>query len=291
MWKSYAVPLHIVEQFYTKNGIPIEEDASWEGIDPYGLRIGDDEHRYYIAKGHQTLNLHFDREARFYGAVTFDGSTYYGNGRTQTDDNLWVVHMKNGEPGGGTSPENRYLSTGYQCKKLVSYLSSVPDANGDITVMEYSFPYIRLSDLYLLYAEALNECKAAPDADVYEYIDRIRARSGLKGVVESWNTYAKGNFKSKPSTKEGMREIIHQERMNELAFEGVRFWDLRRWRKAKEYMNKPIRGLNIAGTTTEDFYRVRTIYNLRFSDKDYLWPIRLNVLLNNNNLVQNPGWN
>jgi hypothetical protein len=199
--------------------------------------------------------------------------------------------MKNGEPGGGIAPENRYLSTGYQCKKLVSYLTSVPDANGNISVMDYSFPYIRLSDLYLLYAEALNESKVAPDADVYEYIDRIRARSGLKGVVESWNTYAKGDFKTKPSTKEGKREIIHRERMNELAFEGVRFWDLRRWKKAKEYMNKPIRGLNIAGTTTEDFYRVRTVYNLHFSDKDYLWPIRLNVLLNNDNLVQNPGWN
>jgi hypothetical protein len=282
--------LHIVEQFYTKNGIPIEEDASWEDVDPYELDFGDDDHRFYIEKDYQTINLHFDREARFYGAVTFDGSTYYGNGRTQTDKNMWVVHMKNGQPGGGIMPENRYLSTGYQCKKLVHYLSSVPDANGDIAIMDYSFPYIRLGDLYLLYAETLNECKAVPDVNVYYYIDKIRERSGLEGVVDSWNKYASAEFKSKPSTKDGMREIIHRERMIELAFEGVRFWDLRRWKKAKEYMNKPIKGLNISGATAEDFYRVRTVYNLHFSDKDYLWPIRINVLLNNDNLKQNPGW-
>jgi hypothetical protein len=290
LYKSFAPPLHIVEQFYTKNGIPIEEDASWEGINLYDLRTGDDAHRLYIAKGHETLNLHFDREARFYGAITFDGGTYYGNSRISSDNDMWVVHMKNGQPGGGNSPDTRYLSTGYQCKKLVSYMTSVPDANSSITTFNYAFPYIRLGDLYLLYAEALNEVKNAPDAEVYEYIDKIRARTGLKGVVESWNTYAKGEYKSKPSTKEGMREIIHRERMNELAFEGARFWDLRRWKKAKEYMNKPIRGLNIDGTTTEDFYKVKTIYNLHFSDKDYFWPIRQSVLLNNDNLIQNPGW-
>jgi hypothetical protein len=290
LWKCYAPPLHIVEQFYTRNGIPIEEDESWEGIDLYGLRKGDDAHRYYIERDFETLNLHFDREARFYGAITFDGGTYYGNGRILGDDNLWVVRMKNGEPGGGTMPVERYLSTGYQCKKWASYLSSVPDGNSNIVCNEYSFPVVRLADLYLLYAEVLNEIKGAPDQEVYEYIDYVRARTGLEGVVESWSKYARPEFKSKPTTKDGMREIIHRERMNELAFEGARLWDLRRWKKAKEYMNKPIRGLNIGGSTTETFYKIRTIYNLRFSDKDYLWPLAQYNLLMNDNLVQNPGW-
>ena len=57
LWKCYAPPLHIVEQFYTRNGIPIEEDESWEGVDLYGLRKGDDAHRYYIERDFETLNL------------------------------------------------------------------------------------------------------------------------------------------------------------------------------------------------------------------------------------------
>ena len=284
--KNYAPPLHIVEQFYTKNGVPIEEDKEWVGIDRYALRTGDEEHSLYISRNEQTMNLHFDREARFYGAITFDRSTFFGNGRITSDNDLLVTQMRLGEPGGGTTGE-RYLSTGYQCKKLLNLRTSISDG-GAFSTYEYVLPVIRLADLYLMYAEALNEWKAAPDAEVYEYIDLVRNRTGLEGVVASWRKYALDP--EKPSTKEGMRDIIRRERMNELAFEGIRFWDLRRWKLAKEYMNKPIRGLNISGATAEEFNQVQTVYPLHFEDKDYLWPIRQAVLMRNTNLVQNPGW-
>ncbi len=290
LYKSYAPPLHIVEQFYTKNGVPIEEDKEWVNTQIYDLRTGDENHKFYIKEGQRTMNLHFDREARFYGSIIFDEGTYYGNGRIDTDNNLWVTKLKGGDPGGGMAPPERYLSTGYQCKKLVHYLTSVPDNNSSISIYEYAFPIIRLADLYLMYAEALNESKNVPDAQVYEYIDRVRNRSGLEGVVASWEKYAVAESSNKPNTKEGMREIIQRERMNELAFEGIRFWDLRRWKLAKEYMNRPIKGLNIAGETASEFSRIQTVYQLKFEDKDYLWPIRQSVMLRNNNLVQNPGW-
>lgn len=286
--KSYAPTLQVVEQFYTKNGVPIEEDKDWAGIDPMGLRNGDAAHNHYIREGFQTINLHFDREARFYGAVTFDGGTFYGNGRTSADNDMWYTQMKNGNVSGGLTPLQRYSSTGYLCKKLIHYLTSVPDNNNSISTYRYAFPIIRLADLYLMYAEALNEWKAAPDDEVYEYIDLVRVRTGLKGVVESWQTHSLEP--DKPFTKEGMREIIHRERLNELAFEGSRFWDLRRWKLAGEYMNKPVRGLDIQGETAADFYKPTEIYKLEFTTKDYLWPVRQSVLLKNKNLIQNFGW-
>lgn len=286
--KCYAPPLRIAEQFYTKNGIPIEEDKDWAGIDIYGLRTGDAEHKYYIKQGFETMNLHFDREARFYSSIIFDGGTFYGNGRTTTDNNMYVTEMKTGKPGGGLSPIDRYSSTGYLCKKLIHYLTSVPDNSYNITTYRYAFPVIRLADIYLMYAEALNEWKSAPDAEVYEYIDLVRTRSGLQGVVESWQEHSAEP--NKPSTKEGMRSIIQRERMNELAFEGARFWDLRRWKLAEEYMNKPVRGLNIEGATAADYYTVQDVYQSTFEKKDYLWPIRQSVLTDNRNLIQNPGW-
>lgn len=286
--KSYAPTLQVVEQFYTSNGVPIEEDRDWEGVDPMGIRTGDASHKFYIKEGYQTVNLHFNREARFYGSVTFDGGTFYGNGRISTDDNMWHTPMRGADPGGGVAPTERYSSTGYLCKKLVHYLSSVPEANSNITTYRYAFPIIRLADLYLMYAEALNEVKSSPDEEVYEYVDLVRARTGLKGVVESWQDHS--NVPDKPASKEGMREIIRRERLNELAFEGSRFWDLRRWKLSEEYMNRPIRGLNIRGENPADFYQVREIYRPTFGKKDYLWPIRLRVLLKNTNLVQNLGW-
>ena len=285
--KNWAPPLHIVEQFYTKNGVPIEEDKEWTNVDIYGLRTGDQNHRLYIALNERTMNLNFDREARYYGSILFDRSTLYGNSRIQNDNNLWVTRMRGNEVNGGVGGP-RTLSTGFQCKKLLHYLTSIPDNNSNFSLYNYAFPIIRLADLYLMYAEALNECKVTPDAEVYEYIDLVRERTGLEGVVESWNKYAINP--SKPSTKEGMREIIQRERMIELAFEGSRFWDLRRWKLAKDYMNRPIEGLNITGTTIEEFNQVQTLFQLSFEDKDYLWPIRHSVLTRNINLVQNPGW-
>ena len=87
-----------------------------------------------------------------------------------------------------------------------------------------------------------------------------------------------------------MLEIILRERDNELAFEGHRYWDIVRYRKAVSEFSKPNVGWNNMGTDAETFF-VRTIYQQnKFFKKNYLWPIDLNELTINDHLVQNPGW-
>jgi hypothetical protein len=289
--KSYAPPIHIAEQFYTKNGLPIEEDRDWAGIDPLSLRTATADDGYYIQPNYQTIQLHFDREARFYASILFDGGSFYGNSRYTADNNLWYIPLRAGTICGGESPSSRHSSTGYICKKLVHFRTSI-SGTSSFTQEYYPFPIIRLADLYLMYAEALNEASGeTPHADVYNYVDLVRTRTGLKGVVETWNDYAIASQRNKPLTKAGMREIIRRERLNELAFEGARFWDLKRWKLSMEYMNRPIQGWNIAtGETPVDFYRKTDIYSLRYEAKDYFWPIRQNTLTRNENLMQNPGW-
>lgn len=286
--KCYAPNMSVVEQFYTKNGVPIEEDPEWQNVDPMAIRKATSDDKYYIKEGFETLQLHFDREARFYGSIIFDGGTLYGNGRATTDNNLWITELKNGMLGGGPNPPDRYSSTGYLCKKLIHYLTSAPTTSANLATYSYAFPIIRLADLYLMYAEALNEYASTPTDEMYSYIDMVRHRTGLKGVVESWRDHS--IYPDKPLSKEGLREIIRRERMNELAFEGIRFWDLKRWKLAEVYMNKPVRGLNILGETTADFYQMKEVYPLTFEKKDYFWPIRQSVLLKNKNLIQSPGW-
>ena len=289
--RNYAPTLRTVKQFYTKNGIPIEDDIEWQEKNIYSLRTATTADQYYIKNGYRTIELHYNREPRFYGAILFDGGTFYGNSRITQDNNMWVAEMRSGALNGFTT-NDRSSFTGYICKKLAHFRSSIPDnaTGGGYTSYNYAFPIIRLADLYLLYAEALNEAKDAPDNEVYEYIDRVRERTGLKGVVESWQLYAVGPKKTLPLTKGGMREIIRRERMNELAFEGARFWDLRRWKMAEEYLNKPIYGLNVQGESPEDFYQETQIFLPQFEKKDYLWPLRVSAMLYNLNLVQNPGW-
>ena len=59
-----------------------------------------------------------------------------------------------------------------------------------------------------------------------------------------------------------MRKIIQQERMIELALEGHRYWDLRRWKLADEYFSKPIQGWDIFKSDVESFYEVENIYEM-----------------------------
>jgi hypothetical protein len=96
---------------------------------------------------------------------------------------------------------------------------------------------LRMADLYLLYAEAVNESEGpngAHSSDMFRYIDLVRSRAGLPGVKKAWDDYS--DTPGKYNTQAGMKEIIHRERLIELSFEGQRFWDLRRWKEvAAEY--------------------------------------------------------
>ena len=73
-----GVPLKIAEQFYTVHGLPIANDSEWANINPMDLRVGDDQHAYYISKGYTTIKLNFDREPRYYASLGFDGGNRLG---------------------------------------------------------------------------------------------------------------------------------------------------------------------------------------------------------------------
>ena len=291
--KSHAPTLNMVETFYTRNGVPIDEDLSWD----YGNRFdviqtasldtnNDNYHEFYLENDYSTAKLHTFREPRFYSTLGFDGGKWFS---LETENINFIPHLnaKAGAPSGKQGFEI-YSITGYFAKKLVHYENIISLESS--TIKGYSFPIIRLADLYLMYAEASNETKAAPDADVYEYIQKVRDRAGLDeggDLVNTWQMHSSNP--SKPMTKEGMRKIIHQERMIELALEGHRYWDLRRWKLAGEYFSKPIQGWNIFKPDVESFYEVENIFYRNYITKDYLWPISQTELLRNPNLIQNPG--
>ena len=292
--KSHAPTLNMVETFYSKNGVPLNEDIYWnyaERYDVVSTPLSDDNgenyHEFYIEDNYSTAKLHTYREPRFYSTIGFDGGKWFSL-ETTNINNIPYLDAKAGALSGKQGFEI-YSITGYFAKKLVHYENVISQEGS--TIKGYSFPIIRLSDLYLMYSEALNEVKESPDSEVYEYIQKVRDKAGLDDggdLVNTWQLYSSNP--SKPSSKEGMRDIIHQERMIELALEGHRYWDLRRWKLADEYFSQPIRGWNIFRPDVEGFYEVENIYYRNYLIKDYLWPISQNELLRNPNLVQNPGW-
>ncbi len=281
--KVLAPTLKIASMFYTKNGVPIEEDTTLDFSDPTVLQEAAEGDRFNIKEGYTTSQLNFDREPRFYANLGFDGAIWY-KFDSGSNDTRWHIEGKY-QDYAGSSDAFDFNVTGYYIKKLVNWEQTF---TGGTLYKDYAWPEMRLADLYLMYAEALNEVQG-PTAEVIEYVDKIRDRAGLDGVQESWQQFSSNP--DKYTSKEGMREIIHQERKIELVFEGKRFWDIRRWKTAVREFNKPIRGWNVFGDSESEYYQIRTLFEQRFvAPRDYFWPIDAMTLIQNPNLVQNPGW-
>lgn len=280
---NMAATLKMAETFYSENGVPIDEDKYWDYNNRYRLRIVKPEEGVNLINGYTTAELNFNREDRFYGSLGFDGGRLFGQGRTKESDQ-YNINMKFSQSA-GIIINTAYIVTGYFPKKMVNYQTIINASS--VTARNYPWPTMRLANLYLLYAEALNEA-TGPNDESIRMLDLVRERSGLKGVKESWDNYSKNPAKYK--TKEGLREIIHQERTIELMFEGQRPWDLRRWKKAVQELNTPIKGWDMFEKTAETYYDPIILFDQTFMVKDYFWPIKEKTLQINRNLVQNPGW-
>lgn len=128
---------------------------------------------------------------------------------------------------------------------------------------------IRYADVLLMYAEAKNELLGTPDASIYNALNRLRERAGVKAI----------DISSK--SKDEMRQLIRNERMIELAGEGIYYSDIRRWKVAASMLN----GRSFKNLLGE-------VYTTRVFDekKHYLWPIPQTEIEMNKALIQNPGF-
>ncbi|MDR0333877.1 MAG: RagB/SusD family nutrient uptake outer membrane protein [Dysgonamonadaceae bacterium] len=291
---ALAPTLEIAEMFHSSNGVPIGEDRGfWADNFEYRHTIttipDEGNNRYLLRVGERTAMLHLNREPRFYANLTFSRSTQFQIWMlTDADPRsvLWHYNLMGGQVGGNANSES-FSVTGYVNRTMTTYRSDITGTPGTLSGPRFHFPIIRLADLYLMYAEARNESLAAPDATVHHFVDEVRQRAGLNGVVESWAQHS--IFPGRPLTQDGMRAIIRRERLIELSGEGKRFWDMRRW---KEHRTEEVKGWNaIHGRNTDDFYQVVTLFvRPRQTVRDYLWPISTDAIIKNPNLVQNPGW-
>lgn len=212
-------------------------------------------------------SMYANREPRFYASINFCLQEW-------KESTLQFYYLgKDGKSRAGSD----YCKTGYLMRKLVdaSYRSTPP-----VQVRNHHWIYFRVGELYLNYAEALNEAQG-PVSDVYTYINIIRNRAGLPDLPEKL-------------TKEQMRAKIHHERQIELAFESHRFFDVRRWKEAEETQNRQIHSMNIyAGDNATDpaYYERKKVEDRVFERKHYLFPIpQGEINMNLDNLVQNPDW-
>ncbi|MCF8345915.1 MAG: RagB/SusD family nutrient uptake outer membrane protein [Bacteroidales bacterium] len=280
-WQWVSPTLQMAERYYTKNGLPIEEDLTFLYDNRYTITVIPPGDALHAQEGEVTANLHLNREPRFYASIGFDRGIY------RTWGTKWDLQMKKGEDHGRRAQSNDYVITGYVLKKIC-HPSSIGEEYS--TLVYYPWPIIRFAELWLNYAEALNEY-SGPSQEVYDALNMVRSRSFLPDVEDVWSDPALAKTVNKHTTKEGLREIIRQERSIELAFEGNRYYDVRRWKEGAKHFAEPVKGWSVDESALNKFYVVRDVGQRSFiTPRDYQHPVPMDEMIINSNLVQNPGW-
>lgn len=249
-----ATTRNYVQMFPMADGTPIDESGS--GYDPQ--------------------NPYENRDPRLYETVLVNGDEY----RERTAE-LWIGGRERQSQG------TRATSSGYRMRKFVLDGES---AFGTVV----HFPWLRLSEIYLAYAEALNEANGGPTSEAYTYVNRVRNRVDL------------GDLPSDLSQQE-FREAVLRERALELGYEHQRWFDLIRW-KREDDLTKPLYGTNIckqgetpASVCGEDSYGSREFiydkvrlpqrtWQTNWSPQWYLSAFPVEEVSKVDGMVQNPGW-
>ena len=164
--------------------------------------------------------------------------------------------------------------SGFMVRKFVN------EALGESSSVTYVpvHPILRLADVYLLYAEALNRAGNGPDAEAIEYLNYVRSRSGMPA-------YDASNYKG-ASEMEKFQNAIKYERRVEFYLEGQRYFDLRRWKNGEDL------DVALVGCTVNNGVVSRSDLNLtnKWDDKLYFHPFHNDWVNNTPGLYQNPGY-
>ncbi len=247
-----AATQNLVDQYETTNGLLPNDDPAYDPQDPYK-----------------------NRDPRFYATILHDGMMWRGR-EVET-----FVAGEDGVTGGLDSPEGpsapwNATKTGYYLWKFTDTTVVKPGTSG-VNNGNAPWTWIRYAEILLNYAEA-NYFLGNEDV-AREYVNMVRSRPGvdMPDITESGDDLFK--------------RIVH-ERQIEFVFEEHRWFDIRRWKIAPQVMNVPIKKMTIKkyldGHKT---YEIGTLFDVKFEDKDYLFPVPQSEVEKAPALGQNPGYN
>lgn len=265
-----------VNYYGMANGLPLDDPES--GFDPT-----------HPFKG---------RDPRFYHDIVFDGFQYINTtiGKENPDYQFKYVQMYTGSNLRSSSSQG--CRTGYYCQKLVPHQANKYDGMYNWGgALQCDLPYMRLADIYLMYAEAGAAVQGANYKSNKCNLTAVDAINVLRDRVEAGHVADKY-----AANQQKFMDEVRRERAVELAFEGFRWNDLQRWLLLTEYP------YNIK--TSQEFRRVgnydftkkdprdaevtgwsqKTILTRDFSEKHYLLPLKQSDVYLYPEFGQNPGW-
>lgn len=265
-----------VNYYGMANGLPLDDPES--GFDPT-----------HPFKG---------RDPRFYHDIVFDGFQYINTtiGKENPDYQFKYVQMYTGSNLRSSSSQG--CRTGYYCQKLVPHQANRYDGMYEWGgALQCDLPYMRLADIYLMYAEAGAAVQGANYKSNKCNLTAVDAINVLRDRVEAGHVADKY-----AANQQKFMDEVRRERAVELAFEGFRWNDLQRWLLLTEYP------YNIK--TSQEFRRVgdfdytkkdprdaevagwseKTILTRDFTEKHYLLPLKQSDVYLYPEFGQNPGW-
>lgn len=274
-WSGVHPTQNFVDKFETKWGDPLNTEA---------------ERAAAAALGHYNeQDPYKDRDPRFYIDILYNQAPIAGFSGGKAD---FSYEVKNGSISYGQFIDPKYLGrsyTGYHVRKIWGEASQY-----NKTTVRYNDPLMRLTELYLNYAEAANEAYGpngmAPGATMsaVQAINFVRARIG-QAEVQSQFTGSKDIF----------RERIKNERNVEMAYEGHYYFDIRRWKDAPKAYAGPIIGLQIEKVAkTAEYptgykytrYQLEALRQSLWKDAMYYLPFNPEDNFKMKNFVPNEVW-
>ena len=244
---------NLVDAFPAANGYPITDSRS----------------------GYDANNPYVNRDPRLDTYIIHDGST------AGVNSSVIRTGSQSGSNDGIDKVESKSTRTGYYMKKrLRMSVNCDPSSTSGQT---HITPRVRLTEIFLNYAEAANEAwgptgKGSHNYSAYDVIKAIRQRAGITDTQYLDECAA---------DKDKMRQLIRNERRLELCFESFRFWDLRRW---KADLTETARGLDVNETLSGITYTPLSVEVRAYQSYQNYGPIPQSEVLKYNNLQQNNGW-
>lgn len=257
---------NLVEQYGMANGLPLTDPQS--GFDP--------EHPF---KG---------RDPRFYHDIVFDGFKYVNaEGLEESKEYLRYCSLYKG---GAMRDQAHGSQTGYFIQKLVPHTCNIGDKDYDYPKAFHCYiPFMRLADIYLMYAEA---CAATgSETEAVAAVNKIRTRCGAGPVGANY------------TSGEPLMNEIRRERAVELSFEGFRFNDLQRWLLLTEPNYTTKYSHEFDRLEKEEFFKTndpreakvanftkKKILTRDLTPKHYWFPLPESQVYLYPEFEQNPGW-
>lgn len=284
-WCYNGMSQELVDAYFTKSGLTIDdpgteykEDGFTDVLNPCNENKRIDTH---------VFNMYSNREPRFYASVGYEGKSWHIQPVGRPNYTIGFAKGEGSDNSSGDNPRTGYLPTKFKNRLLLN------TGNYPTTWARPSILF-RLADFYLYYAEVCNEINK-DDPNIIIYLDKIRERAGIPG----YRQLAQEGKKNIIGDKELQAKMIRHERFVELAMEGQRYFDIRRWMICGEgeeadqtklhamnmngYSNKPI------GASDSFFTRI-ILENRAWKRCMYLYPIPQDEIQKSKLLVQNPLW-